>query len=283
MSKKHISISAEFFPPKTEEGARQILRTANVLKNFPLDFVSITYGAGGSSRERTVEYGELLREIFGFEVVPHLTCVGHSKAELLGILKRLADSGFRRIMALRGDAPKNAPDFAPSPDALKHASELISLIKELYPDMEISCAGYPEKHPEAASFKSDIEYLKLKTDLGAGSVLTQLFFNNSAFFDFQKECKSAGIGASIHAGVMPALTLKQARNFCSMCGSALPEELERRLEAAGSEEAQARVGLDWAKGQISELISRGVDGIHLYILNRPKSAIELMGFIFENL
>lgn len=281
MQKRKIEITAEFFPPKTEEGARQILRTANAIKNFPLDFVSITYGAGGSSRERTIEYGELLREIFNFDVMPHLTCVGHSVDELRGIISGYRQKGFNRVMALRGDPPRNEPNFKPHPNGLAYASELIHLIKSEFPEMKIACAGYPEKHPEAASAESDLQNLKHKVDLGADMVITQLFFDNSSFFDFVNKCRKIGIEKPIHAGIMPALSLKQASNFCSMCGSKLPDKLEEMLKSANSnEEEEAKIGLEWAKKQIAELLEREVEGIHLYILNRPKSAIELMDFLF---
>ena len=281
MQKSKTAISAEFFPPKTEEGARQILRTANAIKNYPLDFVSITYGAGGSSRERTIEYGELLAEIFNFEVMPHLTCVGHSVEELRGIVSGYMQKGFKRIMALRGDPPKNEPNFKPHPEGVAHASELVSLVKSEFPEIKIACAGYPEKHPEAASMAEDLQNLKSKIDLGADMIITQLFFDNSVFFDFAKSCRELGITKPIHAGVMPALSLKQARSFCSMCGSTLPKELEEMLLSANSDEArEAEIGLEWAKAQISDLVKSGVDGIHLYILNRPNSAIELMKSLF---
>ena len=281
MQKSKTAISAEFFPPKTEEGARQILRAANAIKNYPLDFVSITYGAGGSSRERTIEYGELLAEIFNFEVMPHLTCVGHSVDELRGIVSGYKAKGFKRIMALRGDPPKNEPNFKPHPNGLAHASELVSLIKSEFPGIKIACAGYPEKHPESPDMQTDLQNLKRKIDLGADMIITQLFFDNRVFFDFAKSCRELGIAAPIHAGVMPALSLKQARSFCSMCGSTLPKELEERLEGAKlNEEKEAEIGLQWAKAQIAQLMERGVDGIHLYILNRPNSAIELMKSLF---
>lgn len=277
--RERISISAEFFPPKTEEGARQILRTANAMKNFDLDFVSITYGAGGSSRERTLEYGELLRDIFNFEVMPHLTCVGHSVDEIRSILKGFCEKKFGKVMALRGDPPRNVPNFTPHPNGLKYACELVELAKAEFPQLDIACAGYPEKHPEAPSIEADIENLKNKVNLGARTVITQLFFDNASFYDFLKRCKSAGVNARIHAGLMPALSLKQVSNFCSMCGAKLPEELRDRLAAADSEAAQRKIGLEWAKSQISDLVKNGVDGIHLYVLNREESALELLNFI----
>ena len=251
--------SVEFFPPKTEEGARQILRTANRLKKIRPDFVSITYGAGGSSRERTLEYGELLGEIFGFEV----------------ILERFDAAGFRNVMALRGDKPKDGSVSA-HPDGFAHADELVGFVREKFPHFGIGCAGYPEKHPEAPDMRADIANLKRKVDAGADFVTTQLFFDNSHYFRFVEMCRGAGIDKPIVAGLLPALSLKQLANFKAMCSTDVPRALSERLEAAGeSPDAQAAAGLEWAREQIDELLEAKVPGIHLYILNRAESALKL--------
>lgn len=275
---KKTVFSVEFFPPKTEEGARQILRTANRLRGVSPDYVSITYGAGGSTRERTVEYGELLREIFDFEVMPHLTCFGNSKSEILDMLKRFDSSGFCNVMALRGDPKKGETVFVPHPDGFKHASELVGFIREKYPHFGIGCAGYPEKHPEAKTLDEDVGYLKKKIDAGADFIVTQLFFDNSHFFRFLDKCRSAGINKPIIAGLLPALSLKQVSNFKAMCSSDIPQALLERLANAPDGDG-AKVGLEWARMQIEELKSAKVDGIHLYILNRADSALELARLI----
>lgn len=270
--------SVEFFPPKTEEGARQILRTAKKLQELSPDYASITYGAGGSTRERTLDYGELLRDIFGFEIMPHLTCLGHSKDEIAAILDRFEKSGFRNVMALRGDPPKGETAFVPHPDGFKHANELVEFVKLRHPHFGIGCAGYPEKHPEAASLDADIDNLKRKIDAGADFVITQMFFENSHFFNFVDKCRAAGIDKPVIAGILPALSLKQVMNFKSMCSTQIPDALVERLRAA-PEDGGAQVGLDWAKEQIAELKERKVAGIHLYILNRAESAIRLSHII----
>lgn len=272
--------SVEFFPPKTEEGARQILRTAAKLRDLKPDYVSITYGAGGSTRERTMEYGSLLRDIFDFVVMPHLTCFGHSKDEIANILKNLTDAGFNNIMALRGDPPKGETTFVPHPDGFKHASELIKFIKANYPNLSIGCAGYPEKHPEAESLDADIDFLKHKVDCGADFIVTQMFFENSHFFKFVEKCRSAGIDKPIIAGILPALSLNQVMRFKSMCASEIPDELVAKLEKAG--ENGADVGLEWACNQIEELKQNNVAGIHLYILNRAETAQKLAKACFSN-
>lgn len=272
--------SVEFFPPKTEEGARQILRTAAKLRDVSPDYVSITYGAGGSSRERTMDYGLLLRDIFGYVVMPHLTCVGHSKAEIAEIVEKLSREGISNIMALRGDPPKNMPDFRPSPDGYAHANELVAFIRQNYPNMGIGCAGYPEKHPEAPSIEADIANLKRKVDCGADFVVSQLFYDNAHFFEFVEKCRAAGIDKPMIAGLMPALSLKQVLNFKNMCGTDIPRELLARLESAKDDADAKRIGLDWSRAQIDSLKASGVAaGIHLYILNRAESALELCRYI----
>jgi methylenetetrahydrofolate reductase (NADPH) len=273
--------SVEFFPPKTEEGARQILRTAKKLQSLSPDYASITYGAGGSTRERTLEYGELLRDIFDFEMMPHLTCFGHSKDEIASILERFASSGFKNIMALRGDPPKGETTFVPHPDGFKHANELIEFIRKNYSDFGIGCAGYPEKHPEAKTLDEDIDNLKRKIDAGADFIVTQMFFENSHFYNFVDKCRSVGIDKPIIAGLLPALSLKQVMNFKNMCSTEIPEKLVEQL-ANAPEQDGAKIGLEWAQAQIEDLMNRKIaKGIHLYILNRAESALTLSHLIRE--
>jgi methylenetetrahydrofolate reductase (NADPH) len=268
--------SIEFFPPKDDAGVEALRQTAAALRPISPDFVSVTYGAGGSTRQRTAEVSGLLRSEFGFTVMPHLTCVGHSRAELHAIADRIHGDGFRNIMALRGDPPKGSTDFPVTADGLRYASELIALLKKRHPDFCLGTAGYPEKHPEAATPASDLQNLKRKVDAGAAFVTTQLFFDNDAYFRFVDDCRKAGITVPIVPGLMPVLSLKQIQRFTSMCGASLPPVLVRRLQAAGeAPEILEAVGIDWALGQIRDLLSRGAPGYHLYILNRAKSALAL--------
>ena len=275
------SLSVEFFPPKTEEGARQILKTAAAIRPFGVDFVSITYGAGGSGRDRTVDYGDLLRGIFGFEVMAHLTCVGHSRDEIGGVVAGYAKTGFNGIMALRGDPPKGETAFKPHPDGFPYASDLVAFIRGKFGrEFAIGVAGYPEKHPEAPDFATDIRNLKHKVDQGADFVTTQLFFDNKDYFRFVEKARAAGITVPIVPGVMPALSLDQARKFSGFCGASIPAELERRLLAcAGDADGERKAGVEWAVEQIRELVARGAPGLHLYVLNRTDSAFELLGRI----
>lgn len=266
------TFSVEFFPAKEEKDARRLLRSANAIKNLPVDFASITYGAGGSSRERTLDYGELIADIFDFRVMPHLTVVGHSREELLAILARYKKAGFFSIMALRGDPPKDAAQFVPAPDGFAHASELVSLIREQYGNaFLIGVAGYPEKHPEASNADADLRFLKEKVDCGANFVTTQMFFDNEKYFSFVERARAAGIRAPIIPGIMPILSLKQLERVNALCRVHVPETLRNALEKADREndkDAGIEIGLSWTENQIRDLIARGAPGIHLYIMNR---------------
>ena len=268
--------SLEFFPPKDEAGVEALRQTAAALRGIAPDFVSVTYGAGGSTRERTAQVSALLKNELGYTVMPHLTCVGHSRAELHEIADRIHASGFRNIMTLRGDPPKGATEFQPAADGLRHANELVTLLKGRHADFCLGVAGYPEKHPEAASAEADLAALRRKVDAGAAFVTTQLFFDNDAYYRFVERCRAAGIKVPVVPGLMPVLSLKQIQRFTTMCGASLPAKLVRRLEAAGDQpEVAEAIGIDWALGQIRDLLARGVPGYHLYILNRAKSALAL--------
>jgi len=271
------TVSVEFYPPKTEEGAQQMLETAEALQPFGIDFASITYGAGGSTRERTIDYGSQLGQR-GYRVMPHLTCVGHSRAELRAILERFREAGFRAIMALRGDPPKGETTFTPHPDGLAHASELVKFIREETGNhFTLGVAGYPEKHPESPDTKIDLHWLAHKVQQGADFITTQLFFDNADYFKFLDHCRSAGITVPVLPGIMPPLSLSQAKKFQIFCGAQLPVELEARLTACeGDDAASQRVGVDWAFEQVRELIKGGAPGFHLYILNRSESALALL-------
>ncbi|ATC63194.1 methylenetetrahydrofolate reductase [NAD(P)H] [Nibricoccus aquaticus] len=268
--------SIEFFPPKDDAGVAALRATAAALQRISPDFVSVTYGAGGSTRERTAQVCAFLKSDFGFTVMPHLTCVGHTRDELHTLADQIHDNGFRNIMTLRGDPPKGADTFIPTTDGLRYASELAALLKTRHPDFCLGVAGYPEKHPEAASLEADIDNVKRKIDAGGDFVTTQLFFDNAVYLRFVEKCHARGITVPIVPGIMPVLSLKQIQRFTQMCGATLPAKLITRLEAAGENtDAVESVGLDWALTQIRELLVQGAPGYHLYILNRAKSALAL--------
>ena len=268
--------SLEFFPPKDDAGVESLRATAGALRRIQPDFVSVTYGAGGTTRDRTAQVSTLLRSEFGFTVMPHLTCVGHSRAELDALADRIHAGGFRNIMTLRGDPPKGATEFQPAPDGLRHASELAALLKARHADFCLGVAGYPEKHPEASSLEADLGHLRRKVDAGADFITTQLFFDNDVYHRFVEKCRAAGITVPIVPGIMPVLSLKQIQRFTQMCGASLPARLTTRLEAAADNaEVVETIGIDWALGQIRGLIAAGAPGYHLYILNRAKGALAL--------
>lgn len=269
--------SIEFFPPKSDATAEQLLRTAEQLRPYSPDFASITYGAGGSTRSRTLKYARSLNEDYGYTVMPHLTCVGHSRDELKQIITEFKDAGLSQIMALRGDPPKGEANFTPHPDGLSYANELVSLINEVYPECVLGVAGYPEMHPEAPSPELDLLNLKRKVDAGADFVTTQLFFDNAQYFNFVENCRRAGINIPILPGIMSITSRNQAIRFCEMCGTSIPKALDSQLIAAGDNKAAVEaVGVEWTYQQSRELLEKGAPGIHLYIMNRAQQAIALM-------
>jgi methylenetetrahydrofolate reductase (NADPH) len=272
-------LSVEFFPPKDDEGGKQILAAAGELKQgLAPDFVSITYGAGGATQGRTLLYAKKLREDYGFCVMPHLTCVGATKEQLRSVLGTLRDGGFRNLMTLRGDPPKGQSSFRAVAEGLSHASELVAMVGKEFPEFCMGVAGYPEKHPEAISAEVDLQHLKQKVAQGAHFVTTQLFFDNRYYFDFVTRARRAGITVPIVPGIMPVLSLAQLNRLCVMCGTAIPVGLQNRLSQAGDDvAAQAKVGVDWAFEQVRDLLKSSVPvpGVHLYIMNRSESALKL--------
>ena len=273
--RKKTIFSLEFFPPKNDTGGEKMLNTAKLLKPYKPDFVSITYGAGGGTRKTTLHYARILKQEFGFEVMPHLTCVGHTVKELLEILDEFSNEGFCNIMALRGDPPKGQTSFKPITGGLTYASELVSLIRKHYPHFGIGVAGYPEKHPESLDKKSDLTHLKHKVDAGADFITTQLFFENEAYFRFANECKQEKITVPILPGLLPVLSHGQVQRFCKMCEASLPNELESKLLEV-DEKSQPTVGTQWTKEQVKELLQKGSPGFHLYALNQATASLEIL-------
>lgn len=268
--------SVEFFPPKSDDAATQLLKTANRLRTCQPDFVSITYGAGGSTRDRTLKYARTLQNEFGFDIMPHLTCVGHSRDELQTIINEFKNSGFNRIMALRGDPPKGESNFIPHPEGLGYANALVQLVRQTHPECAIAVAGYPEKHPEAISPEVDLLNLKRKVDAGADFITTQLFFDNSVYFKFVDDCRKIGIEVPILPGLLSINSRQQAKRFCKMCEASFPAELDQMLlQAEDDPEAVQAAGHKWLLRQAAELLQNGAPGIHLYILNQADTALAL--------
>ena len=268
------TLSYEFFPPKDEAGMDNLRRAAEQLLPTRPDFATCTYGAGGSTRHRTLEVCHLLRDMGYGTVMPHLTCVGASRGELVGIVDALYADGYRNVMTLRGDPPKGAAEFQRAPDGLSHASDLVALIKARQADITCGVAAYPEVHPEAPDAAEDIRWLRHKFDEGGDFASTQLFFDNRVYVDFVRRCRLAGISKPIVPGLLPAISLRQVQRMCAMCRTSLPLELAQKMEAAGGEgEAAELVGIRWAERQIEELLQQGAPGVHLYILNRSRAVL----------
>ena len=265
--------SLEFFPPKTEDDTRRLFLAASRLQAFNPDFVSVTYGAGGSTRQFTQEITERLQAELNWLVMPHLTCVGATQKELKGIVQGFVDAGFRNIMTLRGDPPNGKSEFVATKDGFRYASDLVAFIKKHFPQICMGVAGYPEKHPEAPSMEEDLKHLKHKVNQGADFITTQLFYDNQLYFDFVDRIRALGIHQPVLPGILPVLNVAQVKRF----GITLPESLYSQLKAAGEDKAAQRlIGVEWATDQIAELLDKGAPGVHLYIMNMSKSALGIL-------
>jgi len=264
--------SFEFFPPKTEEGHASLIATIRELAALDPSFVSVTYGAGGSTRDRTLELVAYIKHELGIEAMAHLTCVGSSRTELSAILDRLESAGIENVIALRGDPPAGESDFRPHPDGLAHASDLVRLIRAQRRPFCLAAAAYPESHVESRSAEEDMRHLVEKVAAGVDVLITQLFFDNRHYFDFVERARRAGITVPIVAGIMPVTNVAQIERFTRLCGATLPAALRQRLEPAREDaEAVVRIGVEHAAAQCAELLAGGAPGIHFYTLNRSRS------------
>lgn len=264
--------SFEFFPPKTEKGEHSLFQHIEQLKKLRPSFFSMTYGAGGSTREKTIGLGDQIHRTSGVETVCHVTCVGHSRAEVRGIIEEIKSRGMENIMALRGDPPQGQPDWQPHPDGYHHAIDLVRCIREV-DGLSAAVAGFPETHPEAISREADLRFLKEKVDAGADAVVCQLFFDNRDYYRFRRDAEAIGVKVPIVPGIMPVLSVPQIHRIANMCKSRIPDEFEERLAAVEhDEEATRNVGIEWASRQIADLLEQGVPGIHFYCLNRSEAA-----------
>jgi methylenetetrahydrofolate reductase (NADPH) len=263
------SFSVEFFPPKTDEGRETLFETVRVLRDLEPSYFSVTYGAGGTTREGTVETVRTIRDEYGVESMAHLSCVGETADGLRQVLDRVAEAGIENVLALRGDPPAGEGAFVPHEGGLASATELAELITKEYPGIAIGGSCFPEVHPEAESLEADIAYLKTKVEGGATFLITQLFFDNHHYFDFVAAARAAGIEVPIIAGVMPITSYAQIVRFCKLCEATIPEKLAKAMEALdGDERAEFNLGVAWASAQSAELMRGGCPGIHFYALNR---------------
>jgi methylenetetrahydrofolate reductase (NADPH) len=262
------TFSVEFFPPKTDEGRDQMRETARQFAEIGLDFVSITYGAGGSTRDGSVTGAELLHNEFGLETMAHLSCVGETTDGLAQMLDRIHETGVENILALRGDPPRGQTDFVQPEGGLGSAAELTGFIAERYP-FAIGGACFPEVHPEAADLDSDLDYLKTKVDRGATFLITQLFFDNRVYFDFVRAARAKGIDVPIIPGVIPIASYAQTEKICSLCDATIPPALADAFAALdGDEAAEFELGVAYAAQQCADLLIAGAPGIQFYALNK---------------
>ena len=260
--------SFEFFPPKSDEGVAALLATIETLRALRPVFVSVTYGAGGSTRARTLDIAKRIKREVGLEVLAHVTCVGHSVAELRGVFGEIRASGIENVLALRGDPPAGAPPFVPTTGGFRYAADLIAMLSAEY-EFSVGAAAYPEVHPEASSPEADLANAVLKVQAGAEFLITQLFFENDAFFAFVERARSAGVAVPIVPGIMPITSYSQVARMTAVCGATIPRSLLRALEERADEpEAVAELGVAYATLQCADLMARGAPGIHFYTLNR---------------
>lgn len=266
-------VSVEFWPPKTEAGEAALRREAKaIVGDLNPAFCSMTYGAGGSTRERTVDLVSVLHQEFGVDVMCHLTVVDQTKAQVRSVLNRLRELEVPNIIALGGD-PAPGTDWAPHAEGFAHADELVA---DAHPDFSVAVAGFPEVHPRAESRESDLHHLKRKVDLGACVVITQLFFDNADYFRFVDDARRIGIDVPIVPGVMPIVSVPGIRRFTALCQARIPDRLAGLLDEVGEDpEAAVRMGIEYATEQSEELLRGGAPGLHFYALNKARSVLEI--------
>jgi methylenetetrahydrofolate reductase (NADPH) len=273
-------ISFEFSPPKTDKGFESLYRTVRELKRLEPSYVSVTYGAGGSTRRKTVDIVSRIQREIGITAVAHLTCVCAQEDELAAILDRLEREGIENVLALSGDPPRDQPDHDRSNDAFRYASELIAFIRSRW-DFCLIGGCYPETHPDAPSPEADLANLKKKVDAGCEVLVSQLFFDNEDFFSFVERARGVGIEVPIVPGIMPVVSVKNIRRIAALCASRIPEALDAELaRVADDPERTLEVGIEWATMQCRDLLARGAPGIHFYTLNRSPATVRIHESLF---
>jgi methylenetetrahydrofolate reductase (NADPH) len=277
LRQNRLCLSIEIFPPKSADADQGLWENLERLVRYRPAFISCTYGAGGSTRTRTVDLCMEIQKRFGIAATAHFTCVGSTVEELRDWLAFAHRSGIRNLMALRGDPPRGEMAFKPVSGGLSYANELVSLIRDRIPEMGIGVAGYPEKHPEAQDAVIDLANLKRKVDAGADAVYTQLFFVNDNFHRFRERCEREGIRVPIVPGIMPITEFARIKRITAMCGAVFPEDLSSRLEAVQDDlDAQFQIGVDYAVKQCQALVAAGVPGIHFYALNKSHACERIL-------
>lgn len=275
-----FGLSFELFPPKTAQGDEALFQHVAELIQIGPSYITCTYGAGGSTRDKTLQIVERVHREFECPVASHLTCVGCTADELRDYLREALRRGIHNIVALRGDPPRGETSFKPIAGGLCYANELVALIKNEFPQFGIAVAGYPEKHLEAPSAEVDLENLKRKVDAGADIVITQLFYDNVDFFRFRDDCEAAGIDVPLVPGLLPVTNLAQIQRITSLCGAQLPAAFSAALKAEEANDAgQFQVGVEFATRQTQELIDAGVPGIHFYVLNKSQATSQVLNAV----
>jgi len=283
--KNQFRYSVEVFPPKTEEGVKNLIKTLHKLEAISPAYVSVTYGAMGSTRDLTKDLAFRIYDEIKSHTAFHFTCVGSGRQEILKYVEVLSTKGINLILALRGDIPKDQTEFIPPEDGFGYANELVSFLKEKN-NLSVAVAGYPEKHPEAPSLETDIENLKRKVDAGAEVIITQLFFENPIFYKWLDKVRQAGITVPVIPGIMPILKLSQIKRITELSGARLPKDLLDKLAACKEDEtAMPDVGIEIAAKQCRDLKENGVPGIHFYCMNKAYSVlkiVETLGLCFDS-
>ncbi|SHE85388.1 methylenetetrahydrofolate reductase [NAD(P)H] [Desulforamulus putei] len=269
-------ISFEIFPPKINTPVETIYETLEDLTKLNPDFISVTYGAGGSSRDRTKEIASRIKNQYKVEALAHLTCVGHSSSEIDLVLKGLQEENIENVLALRGDPPADNPDYDFSRCDFQFASDLVKYIKNLS-DTCIAAAAYPEGHAHCNRLSEDLNHLKYKVDQGVDFLITQLFFDNRIFYNFIENARRIGIHCPVMAGIMPVLNAKQIKRIIALCGASMPAKLLMMVDKYGdNNEEMEKAGIEFASQQVRDLIENGVEGIHLYTMNKPRQITEIL-------
>ena len=274
-------LSFELFPPKSDEQVETLMGTVAELNAFSPDFYTCTYGAGGSTRDRTLQILEIVKKRFGHRVASHLTCVGSTIDQLRDYLRAATAAGTDYIVALRGDPPKGQTEFEQTVGGLRYANELVELLRSEFPQLGIAVAGYPEVHQEAPSAEADLENLKRKVDAGADIIVTQLFYDNEDFFRFVDRCLGAGISIPIVPGILPVTNLAQIQRIASLCKAQLPDRFVQRLSENEAPEWQFQAGVDFATEQVSKLLESGVPGVHFYVLNKSPATAQVLSSVWR--
>lgn len=271
-----LAVSIELFPPKTPAGEQSLYEHVRKLIEFEPDFVTCTYGAGGSTRDKTLEIVRQVKTQFGVPVASHLTVVGSTIDQLREYLQQAAQANIDYVVALRGDPPQGQTTFQATAGGLRHANELVAMIRQEFPQFGIAVAGYPEKHQEAESFDVDLRHLKNKVEAGSDVVLTQLFFDNRDFLRFREQCNAVGIDVPIVPGVLPVTNLKQIQRIASLCGAKIPQSFADNLGRSDQPQWQMQVGIEFALQQLNELIREDVPGLHFYVLNQSQAMLAIL-------